>query len=35
MDTELEYICLRSSYPVGQTYYRLDLRNNIGYREVP
>lgn len=35
MDTELEYICLRSSYPVGQTYYRLDLKNNIGYREVP
>ena len=35
MDTELEYICLRSSYTVGQNYYRLDLRNNVGYREVP
>ena len=35
MDTELEYIRLQSSYPVGQTYYRLHLRDKIGYREVP
>ncbi|ORF05829.1 hypothetical protein BGI03_09340 [Snodgrassella alvi] len=34
MDTELEYICLRSSYPVGQAYYRLDLTNKLGYDEI-
>lgn len=33
MNTELEYICLRSSYPVGQTYYRLDFTNKPGYDE--
>ena len=34
MDTELEYICLRSSYLVGQAYYRLDLTNKLGYDEI-
>ena len=34
MDTELEYICLRSSYPVGQAYYRLDLTNKLGHDEI-
>ena len=34
MNTELEYICLRSSYPVGQAYYRLDLTNKLGYDEI-
>lgn len=34
MDTELEYICLQSSYPVGQAYYRLDLTNKLGYDEI-
>lgn len=34
MDTELEYICLQSSYLVGQAYYRLDLTNKLGYDEI-
>lgn len=34
MNTEFEYICLRSSYPVGQAYYRLDLTNKLGYDEI-
>lgn len=34
MDTELEYIHARISYPTGMPYYRLELGSAIGYIEV-